>query len=228
MNLPVFNISKEKVVGKIPKFNPQKILKTFLKILVILSLLCIVVGYVYLWKIEGNGFDLEDTLPVDIPKTEIPNNVAEKIKITDTNKNNNVNVAMSSEKKLEIPSNPFISSKQLSALAEAERVKEAETRKTPPTASVTYTPPNITVPSIPRANVPSAKIISKTDLPAIPSVEKNGTLQGVITGKDGKNIAIMSDGAVLSEGETYLDGRIAYIGGDGVKLDNGKKIKFDE
>ena len=47
-----------------------------------------------------------------------------------------------------------------------------------------------------------------------------------MTGEDGTNIAILSDGTVVGEGETYNDGRIAYIGGDGIRFDNGDKLEY--
>ena len=47
-----------------------------------------------------------------------------------------------------------------------------------------------------------------------------------MTGEDGTNIAILSDGTVVGEGETYHDGRIAYIGGDGIQFDNGDKLEY--
>ena len=59
-------------------------------------------------------------------------------------------------------------------------------------------------------------------------IQNDGNVQGVITTNNGKNIAIMSNGEVLSEGERYLDGRIAYIGGDVIEMDNGRKIKLKE
>lgn len=51
-------------------------------------------------------------------------------------------------------------------------------------------------------------------------------VQGVLTGEDGHNMAIMSDGSIVSEGETFQDGRIAYIGGDGITFENGNKIDY--
>ena len=39
-------------------------------------------------------------------------------------------------------------------------------------------------------------------------------------------MAIMSDGSVVYEGETYQDGRIAYIGGDGITFDDGSSLKY--
>ena len=46
-------------------------------------------------------------------------------------------------------------------------------------------------------------------------------------GDNGSNIAIMSDGKVVSEGDVYRDNRIAYIGGDGITFDNGTKVRYE-
>lgn len=52
------------------------------------------------------------------------------------------------------------------------------------------------------------------------------TVQGVLTGDDGKNMAIMSDGRVVTEGESFQDGRIAYIGGDGIHFEDGHTLGY--
>jgi len=49
-----------------------------------------------------------------------------------------------------------------------------------------------------------------------------------MTGGDGNGMAILSDGTVLSAGDTYNDGRIAYIGGDGIHFDDGSTMKYGE
>lgn len=51
-------------------------------------------------------------------------------------------------------------------------------------------------------------------------------VQGVLTGGKNGNMAIMSDGTVVSEGDTYQDQRIAYIGGDGITFDNGHHLDY--
>lgn len=53
-------------------------------------------------------------------------------------------------------------------------------------------------------------------------------VKGVFIGSDGKNTAVMSDGSIVSEGDNYQDGRIAYIGGDGIHFDDGKHLKYGE
>lgn len=58
-----------------------------------------------------------------------------------------------------------------------------------------------------------------------PQPQEPAKVQGVFVG--GKsNMAIMSDGTVVSEGEYYNDNRISWIGGDGIHFDNGESIKY--
>ena len=54
----------------------------------------------------------------------------------------------------------------------------------------------------------------------------NNKIQGVTTSKNGESMVIMGDGRVLAEGDTFNDGRIAYIGGDGIKLEDGRSIEY--
>ncbi|MBO6235637.1 MAG: hypothetical protein J6N22_02830 [Schwartzia sp.] len=76
---------------------------------------------------------------------------------------------------------------------------------------------NVPVPAVPRQ-------------PVHPSGGGTGTkplgVQGVLTGGKNGNMAIMSDGTVVTEGDTYQDQRIAYIGGDGVTFDNGHHLDY--
>ena len=136
-----------------------------------------------------------------------------------------------------IPENPFISNKEMSA-----KTAEKISNNSKPVA-VTETKPTtpLTLPQIPKTQVvqsqpvkiPSSQIGERTIVNPMTMEEKKvpmseGGVQGIITADNGKNIAIMSSGEVLTEGERYLDGRIAYIGGDGIEMDNGRKIKLKE
>ena len=132
------------------------------------------------------------------------------------------------ENLLSIPANPFISNKEIATRVAETKSADAETYDAPRTTQMV-------LPQIPRAEVPPQPVkipaISERKIvnPLTMSEEKlPADVKGIITTDDGKSIAIMSDGKVLSEGESYMDGRIAYIGGDGVEMDNGKKIKFKE
>lgn len=50
-------------------------------------------------------------------------------------------------------------------------------------------------------------------------------IQGVFVGEF-SSMAIMSDGTVVSEGESFQDSRITWIGGDGIHLENGNTIRY--
>lgn len=76
---------------------------------------------------------------------------------------------------------------------------------------------NVPVPSIPNQPVrPPGETAGKPSL----------GVQGVLTGGKNGNMVIMSDGTVVTEGDTYQDQRIAYIGGDGVTFDNGHHLDY--
>ena len=136
-----------------------------------------------------------------------------------------------------IPENPFISNKEISAKA-AEKISRkqsetvAENKSTSPPVLPTIPKTQAVSPTqqikIPPTQVSERKIINPFTMEEMESKPDNNNVRGIITANNGKNIAIMSDGEVLSEGEKYLDGRIAYIGGDGIEMDNGKKIKLKE
>lgn len=85
-------------------------------------------------------------------------------------------------------------------------------------------PSSLPVPGELNVKVPPAPDSSGGD--SSTSSGNSVSVQGVMTGEDGTNIAILSDGTVVGEGETYHDGRIAYIGGDGIRFDNGDKLEY--
>lgn len=134
--------------------------------------------------------------------------------------------------KLNIPeTNPFV---EISNLVKAKKEADKEGMAEKPIAlanipAITLkrtnpAPANIPVPIIPpRKTVQSAQNRKSTTQNNEP---KTVAVQGVLTGEDGKNMAIMSDGRVVSEGDVYGDGRIAFIGGDGIQFDNGKTMQY--
>lgn len=87
-----------------------------------------------------------------------------------------------------------------------------------------YPAPNvgsIPLPAIPGNNgAPAAMAVTQSPQTGQSSVK------GVFTGANGNNMAIMSDGKIVSTGDTYQDGRIAYIGGDGIQFDDGHAISY--
>ena len=150
---------------------------------------------------------------------------AEK-KMTQVKKNKNATAEA-------IPKNPFISNKEISTKAAEKFAGESKAEAV--VISQVTTP--VTLPQIPKTQIQMQQVkIPKAETSRIinpmtmetQEVKSEGNVQGIITTDGGKNIAIMSNGEVLTEGERYLDGRIAYIGGDGVEMDNGKKIKLKE
>ena len=97
-----------------------------------------------------------------------------------------------------------------------------------------------TVPAMPRStNIPLPAIPNHPMQAGIPQINNPPSnppqiqpadriaVQGIVTGNNGSNIAIMSDGRVVSEGDVYRDNRIAYIGGDGITFDNGTKVRYE-
>ncbi len=76
----------------------------------------------------------------------------------------------------------------------------------------------VPVPAVPRQPV---------QVPAgVPGGSAAIAVQGVLTGGRNGNMAIMSDGTVVTEGDTYQDQRIAYIGGDGITFESGQRLDY--
>lgn len=84
------------------------------------------------------------------------------------------------------------------------------------------------IPSVPLPDVPV--IAAPMSIPDVPAAVAAPVVQGVITSNtdEKENVAIMGDGSVVSVGETYNDGRIAYIGGDGITFEDGRKIQIQQ
>ncbi len=90
---------------------------------------------------------------------------------------------------------------------------------------------NRALPDIPRPVVSPDLLPSPGEIrtPAGPvgSAASSQTMGGIIKGAGGNTIAIMGDGTVLSEGDTYKgDRRVTFIGGEGLQFDNGDSIPF--
>lgn len=88
--------------------------------------------------------------------------------------------------------------------------------------------PTPNVGSIPLPSIPSAPTMAASSMmpPGSLNGMKQNAVQGVLTSDSGKNMAIMSDGKVVQEGDTYGGERISYITGDGVHFDNGNDISY--
>ncbi len=91
---------------------------------------------------------------------------------------------------------------------------------------------NMALPSIPRPDVSPDLLPSPGEIRTPPGPVGAGAYQpptvgGLIRSSNGNTIAIMGDGAVLSEGDTYKgDRRVTFIGGDGIQFDDGNSISF--
>ncbi len=82
------------------------------------------------------------------------------------------------------------------------------------------------IPSVPYPVIPEGMAAMPGPAPEAPPANSN-VVQGVITGSnESENLAIMGDGRVVSVGETFNDGRIAFIGGDGITFEDGSQIKM--
>lgn len=90
---------------------------------------------------------------------------------------------------------------------------------------------NRVLPDIPRPDVspdllPSPGAI-KTPAGPVGAAAFPSTMGGIIKSANGNAIAIMGDGTVLAEGDSYKgDRRVTFIGGDGLQFDNGDSIPF--
>lgn len=138
---------------------------------------------------------------------------------------NNVDIA---------PINPFVEISQLvKTKKEADKANNPETSAKPAPVPViasnrTSSTQRVPLPAIPARNNNSHNSANAPNRPkeANNQPSRPATVQGILTGTDGKNMAIMSDGKVVSEGDVYGDGRIAFIGGDGIQFDNGKTMEY--
>lgn len=113
--------------------------------------------------------------------------------------------------------NPFIDS---TALPKQSQSRNDALPAIPQTAPAPVG--NVPVPAIPRQPVQSPAGSAGM------AGEKAAAIgvKGVLTGGRNGNMAIMSDGTVVTEGDTYQDQRIAYIGGDGITFDNGHHLDY--
>ena len=86
------------------------------------------------------------------------------------------------------------------------------------------------LPAIPRPNIPVIPTPNPSgfSIPSKASAKPTPPpgVQGILTSDDGSSMAIMSDGSIVSEGDVYHDGRIAWIGGEGIHFDNGTSILY--
>ena len=92
---------------------------------------------------------------------------------------------------------------------------------------------NRALPEVPRPEVSPELLPSPGEIrtPAAPVgiSAPPPAMGGLITKPNGDSIAIMGDGTVLSEGDTYKgDRRVTFIGGDGITFDDGNTVPFGQ
>lgn len=137
----------------------------------------------------------------------------------------------SNESSGSVTKNPFIDLSEL-------RIASTNGKNTIPNgAAVSSASGNNGLPQIPSGyprpnvgNIPLPSIPGGANVPPMVTAQASQTaptsVKGVFTGNNGNNMAIMSDGKIVSTGDTYQDGRIAYIGGDGIQFDDGHTISY--
>ena len=122
--------------------------------------------------------------------------------------------------------NPFIEMKEFDV--SKDNIADMAAAHNPGTVPDMTRSTNIPLPAIPnhpmQAGIPQVSNPSSNQPPAS---SDRIAVQGIAMGENGSNIAIMSDGKVVSEGDVYRDNRIAYIGGDGITFDNGTKVRYE-
>lgn len=92
-----------------------------------------------------------------------------------------------------------------------------------PGADGSFTGQLTRIPAIPHGQIPIPSLPEGIPKPgsSAPVAVTAPKVSGIVTSNSGENIAIMSDGRVVSSGDTFNSNRIAYIGGDGITFDNG-------
>ncbi len=107
--------------------------------------------------------------------------------------------------------NPFV---EMQSLSEEKRLEQS---------MLPAIPQNTPVPAV--SNVPIPPPPSGVAIPTPPGGDASGpTVTGFIESSNGDRIALMSDGKVVNEGDTYNGNTIAYIGGGSVQFDDGKTL----
>jgi len=131
--------------------------------------------------------------------------------------------------------NPFIDSAKLAEFAKKTNPNLAQNADNSTNSSTVKATSSGALPAIP-GNYPKPNMPAFNP-PALPSADGSSGMTGaggpvkvtgVMTGSDGSGIAILSDGSVVSAGESYKDGRIAFIGGDGIHFEDGKVMEYKD
>jgi hypothetical protein len=86
---------------------------------------------------------------------------------------------------------------------------------------------NIPLPAIPSNPAMNMQTSLPMPIPGnISNIQKQSEVTGVFTSQDGQNMAIMSDGKIVKEGEAYNSNQISKITNNGIHFDNGDVISY--
>lgn len=98
-----------------------------------------------------------------------------------------------------------------------------------PTAQVRPNVGNIPLPAIPSNPAMNLQTSMPMPVPVAPNAvtsQKKVEVTGVFTGQDGQNMAIMSDGKIIKEGDSYNSNQISQISNNGIHFENGDSISY--
>ena len=199
------------------------------KVAVYLAVTAVCIGYTVFNLIGGKPKTVQpnDNSPAEVSQlTEQPQDGAENAVIRNDSQNQTGKDVIFAGDITSV--NPFI---EMSTLSKAAAQTASNASKVSNTAHFSSSAPvgNIPLPQIPnmQGRLPQVgtAAMPSGNIPAAPAASAS-SVQGVLTGGSGKNMAIMSNGQVVSEGDTFQDGRIAYIGGDGVHFEDGHVLGY--
>jgi hypothetical protein len=191
------------------KLDRKKLLLFFLLIMGCIS--CLFLGF-FLQQKFFSPMPNENTIPTDDPAT------AQK-KATVDQTSQKVDIAQIYP--FVSADNANISTKIMPEIAAAHQMANNTTLPAIPTMQ-----PRPNVSSIPIPNMPPIPGGGNNQNTSAAHPVDTSHVQGIFTGNDGNNIAIMSDGKIVQEGDSYQDNRISYIGGNGIHFENGNTISY--
>ena len=188
-------------------------------VLLLASIICALVVYTIKESFESKPeyWDTQENYE-DIFQRHKPKNDSLSIKLKQENKGD----------KSQINSDAFEKTTDISATSNPAKIENdvnknivGETAVTLPQVpairvrSATSVPANIPLPVIPQNSTPPKEM---------PKPERKVIIEDqVAKSEDAKNITIISENEAAEAGYTYGDGRIAFIGGDGIEFNNGFK-----
>ena len=180
-------------------------------------------SYVYI-----NSVDTSD-VAVDPPQTQQSSNKKQKAVAKPAgNQVDEQVVAMINTGK--VSQNPFVDVSELRSGKPAAAMGPVPNNLPAGNDGLPQIPTNYPRPSVGAIPLPAIPGMSAPPLPAAAPQQQAANapagIKGVFTGTNGNSMAIMNDGQIVSTGDTYQDGRIAYIGGDGIQFDDGHTIAY--